>query len=716
MRISQLLMAVLFGFFLVFTGCGGGGGGGSVTGNGTVIDSAGGVIEFTDPSSPLFGLIVDIPQGALSSPETIVIDVTNKTIPLPSGINTSEIILRLSPEGLSFDDYITITIPYEGTEVPTIISYEESTDTYDVLPIVNVDEQNKTVMVKTNHFSLIGKVSTLITERLDTDFNISSDAFSINNTAYYFGQGACWGFSSYSKWYFDNKKNTDGNLWDRYGNCEVNLITDAQSTRWTELIDTILNVPGALIPSLTLAEINSAILISGDPQILGLANSDFSKVHAVLVYSILPTSTGFIYYIYDNVDNENEYEIIYNSDNLSFEEYDNGYNTYTRFFYLGSADSFAMQEIFYRYNNCPIDDNDQPSTPTGLTVNANSSDWIFLEWTPSTDNIGVVGYKVYRDGVYLKSVTAAGASDYDLNPSTNYCYTVSAYDAAGNESGQSTQSCGTTESFVFPNIGQEENVVSSGIIPRWSPTTEKIAFIGKQLDTSHNGIWIYDGLNDTSIELYATGLYPEWSPSGDKICFYNDGNLFVMNADGTGVVDTGLQVGRDIQWSPDGKYILAGLGLGSPSSALVLIDAISWTSQNIYFANHNGEVGDFSWTPSGEILVTIARPQYADDDWATNELKIFDLNGTLIRSLFIDGYTTRPFSPSISPNGKYLVFSVGSRGLWLASSDGSNASQISERGGYVSWSADSNYLVFDDSSGTTSTENGIFVMEITTVE
>ena len=46
-----------------------------------------------------------------------------------------------------------------------------------------------------------------------------------------------------------------------------------------------------------------------------------------------------------------------------------------------------------------------PTVPTGLTATAVSSSQINLSWTASTDNVGVAGYKIYRGGGYLKSVT-----------------------------------------------------------------------------------------------------------------------------------------------------------------------------------------------------------------------------------------------------------------------------------------------------------------------
>lgn len=93
-------------------------------------------------------------------------------------------------------------------------------------------------------------------------------------------------------------------------------------------------------------------------------------------------------------------------------------------------------------------DTSPPSVPTGLIATAISSSQIDLSWTASADDIGVEGYNIYRDGVYLKSVTTTSASDTGLSPDTQYCYTVSAYDGAGNESDQSSQACATTSSLT----------------------------------------------------------------------------------------------------------------------------------------------------------------------------------------------------------------------------------------------------------------------------
>lgn len=81
-----------------------------------------------------------------------------------------------------------------------------------------------------------------------------------------------------------------------------------------------------------------------------------------------------------------------------------------------------------------------PSTPTGFAVTAASSSQINLSWNAST---GATGYKIYKGGSYLKSVTTTSTSDTGLSPATNYCYYLTAYNAAG-ESTQTSQVCAIT--------------------------------------------------------------------------------------------------------------------------------------------------------------------------------------------------------------------------------------------------------------------------------
>ncbi|MCK5178469.1 MAG: hypothetical protein KAR32_02990, partial [Candidatus Omnitrophica bacterium] len=100
----------------------------------------------------------------------------------------------------------------------------------------------------------------------------------------------------------------------------------------------------------------------------------------------------------------------------------------------------------------PPTDTEAPNVPTGLNATAGSDVVIDLTWNASTDNVGVTGYRLFRDGVEVGTSATMSYSDTGLIPETTYSYTVTAYDAAANESGQSTSVSETTVSFEPPIV------------------------------------------------------------------------------------------------------------------------------------------------------------------------------------------------------------------------------------------------------------------------
>lgn len=78
-----------------------------------------------------------------------------------------------------------------------------------------------------------------------------------------------------------------------------------------------------------------------------------------------------------------------------------------------------------------------PSVPSGLNATTTTTS-INLSWSASSDNVGVSGYKVFRDGVAAGNATSTSFTDKNLVPNSSYVYTVSAFDANGNVSKLST--------------------------------------------------------------------------------------------------------------------------------------------------------------------------------------------------------------------------------------------------------------------------------------
>ncbi|SNY94077.1 fibronectin type III domain-containing protein [Flagellimonas pacifica] len=92
-------------------------------------------------------------------------------------------------------------------------------------------------------------------------------------------------------------------------------------------------------------------------------------------------------------------------------------------------------------------DTQDPSTPTNLSSSGNTDTTADLSWDAATDNIGVTNYKVFKDGNL--EATLGNVTNYQvtgLTASTTYSFTVSALDAADNESTPSTAVSVTTDS------------------------------------------------------------------------------------------------------------------------------------------------------------------------------------------------------------------------------------------------------------------------------
>jgi len=148
-----------------------------------------------------------------------------------------------------------------------------------------------------------------------------------------------------------------------------------------------------------------------------------------------------------------------------------------------------------------------PSVPTGLTATAVSPTQINLSWTASTDNVGVTGYQVFRDGVQIATTTATNYSSIGLAPSTPYAFTVKAVDAANNVSGPSTTANATTQAdTVAPSTptGLTATAVSSSQINlSWTASTDNVAVTGYQV--FRNGVQI---ATTATTSYSSTGLAP----------------------------------------------------------------------------------------------------------------------------------------------------------------------------------------------------------------
>jgi len=107
-------------------------------------------------------------------------------------------------------------------------------------------------------------------------------------------------------------------------------------------------------------------------------------------------------------------------------------------------------------NNAPCQgtppDTTPPSTPTGLKVTGTAPGSISLGWTASTDNVAVTGYRVYEGSAVAATSTGPAVTVSGLLAGGSHTFTVTALDAAGNESGHSTAVTAVAGSGSSPGI------------------------------------------------------------------------------------------------------------------------------------------------------------------------------------------------------------------------------------------------------------------------
>ncbi len=132
---------------------------------------------------------------------------------------------------------------------------------------------------------------------------------------------------------------------------------------------------------------------------------------------------------------------------------------------MDAAGNTSSQSVSVSAATSSAPDSTPPSVPTNLQSSNVSSTSLALTWSPSTDNVGVAGYRVYRNGTQVATTATASYNDTRLTASTTYTYTVAAYDASGNVSAQSSQLLVTTAAAAMtpPSFVQvSHNEISTG--------------------------------------------------------------------------------------------------------------------------------------------------------------------------------------------------------------------------------------------------------------
>lgn len=192
----------------------------------------------------------------------------------------------------------------------------------------------------------------------------------------------------------------------------------------------------------------------------------------------------------------------------------------------------------------PSPDTNSPSVPGALEASSSSETSVSVVWTSSTDDVGVIGYRVYANDQLVGSTTDTSLTAMGLSCGTDYAFGVEAYDGAGNVSPQarlasSTSPCPTSSGTTYYLDNLDGNDTNPGTSPTaaWktlSKANSAQLAPGDRLLLKRGGDWTgslratRSGTSSAPITIgaYGTGVLP--LVQGATSCIVLSGSYLVL--------------------------------------------------------------------------------------------------------------------------------------------------------------------------------------------
>ncbi|POA17233.1 hypothetical protein C1886_23045 [Pseudomonas sp. FW300-N1A1] len=151
-----------------------------------------------------------------------------------------------------------------------------------------------------------------------------------------------------------------------------------------------------------------------------------------------------------------------------------------------------------------VPDETRPSKPGNLRASTITGHSVALEWDASADNVGVTGYRIWRNNTAIDFVSNTRYVAGGLSQLTSYEFKVSALDAAENATDSDSLTVRTRDGSPPSKPTNLRIVIISSLkMLRWDPSTDNIAVTGYEV--YRNNVYI-----DTTPYTYYVGL--DWTP------------------------------------------------------------------------------------------------------------------------------------------------------------------------------------------------------------
>ena len=375
-------------------------------------------------------------------------------------------------------------------------------------------------------------------------------------------------------------------------------------------------------------------------------------------------------------------------------------------------------------------DNQPPSAPTNLNASNITTNSLTLDWTASTDNVGVTGYDIYQDNVKINGAQVTGTS-YNvsgLSTGTTYSFYVVAFDAMNNSTASSSTNA-TTLSVPdlippTPPTGlNATNITTNSFTLNWIASTDNVGVTGYDIyqnnvkingaqvtGTSYNvsglssgTLYVYyvvafDASNNSTssttlnVTTATPDIIPPTTPSGLNATNVTAATLtlnWTASTDNVGVTGydvyrNGVKINSSLVTAT--TYNVTGLAASTQYSFFVNAkDAAGNTSQNSNTINvttqasagctGTGAINFQKWTAiqGSTVLSLTSNSNYPNSPSSTGTLTSFEIptNSGNFYGMRVYGY----ICPPSTGNYTFWIASDDNSELWL-STNNSSASKV----------------------------------------
>ncbi len=203
-----------------------------------------------------------------------------------------------------------------------------------------------------------------------------------------------------------------------------------------------------------------------------------------------------------------------------------------------SLGSFTSLGTAWETMILPSPDTTAPQVPSAPSIGQFSQTVVQILWNPTTDNIGVAGYNLFRNGTLLTTQSQVNYTDSSVSAATTYSYQVQAFDAAGNVSAMSAAAGVTTLSPPdntppsVPTGLQGAGLSDLSLSISWKPSTDNVAVAGYYVyrGAAANSLTLFASTPATSYIDSSNGMYPKTTFYYAVAAFDASGNVSAQSA------------------------------------------------------------------------------------------------------------------------------------------------------------------------------------------